>query len=396
MKDLYLKEGKLGGRINQKKSGLVRPLITAFVLGFVAVALIAIVSFVLPHLLRWPVTITLNGVETQVRYGTSIGQAAASNLERSQLYGNLLAVDGSILRNYGGEPPLFTVNGQEYNLNIPINSTKDISVRRGADITEDIIEEVIEHDPELIQAGEGPFRQVLDPGRVGISIRSFGEISEIEVDIVKQASAQPVEVQFSSFERSSRVAALTFDDGPHPVHTPALLEVLAEEEVYATFFLTGLEVARHPNTARQIAEAGHQIANHSFGHYDYRSLSYADKYLDLQRSQDIIEASTGIRPTWVRPPYGLIDANTFSLYGSHDLMIAHWTLDPIDWRRPGAGTIANRVIDQIHPGAVILLHDGGGDREQTVQATRTIIEDLREEGYRFLTVEQLYERSQRD
>ena len=291
---------------------------------------------------------------------------------------------------------MFLVDGDEHNLNAPINNTKNITVRRGADITESIIEEVIEHDPELIQTGEGPFREVLDPGRVGISIRSFGEISEIEVDIVEQATVQPVEVRYSSFERNSRVVALTFDDGPHPAHTPALLEVLAEEEVHATFFLTGLEVARHPNTARKIAEAGHQIANHSFGHYDYRTLSYADKYLDLQRSQDIIEASTGIRPTWVRPPYGLIDANTYSLYGSHDLMIAHWTLDPIDWRRPGACTIANRVINQVHPGAVILLHDGGGDREQTVHATQRIIDELREEGYRFLTVEQLFERSQRD
>ena len=392
MKDLYLKERKLGGRVSHKKSGLLRPLI----IFFVAVVFITIVSFALPHVARWPVTITLNGVQTQVSYGTTIGRAAASNMERGQLYGDLLAVDGSVLRSYGGDAPRFEIGGQEYSLNTPIRSTQSIAVRRGADITESVVEEVIEYDPELITTGEGPFKQVLDPGRVGISIRTFGEISEIEVSVEERVSPRPVEVQFSSFDRRSRVVALTFDDGPHPVHTPALLEVLADEGVVATFFLTGLEVARYPNVARQIAEAGHQIANHSYGHYDYRTLSYADKYLDLQRSQDIIEESTGVRPTWVRPPYGLIDANTFSLYGSQDLMIAHWTLDPIDWRRPGAGVIRSRVVNQIHPGAVVLLHDGGGDREQTVRATRRIIRDLREDGYRFLTVEQLFERSQRD
>ena len=392
MKDLYLKERKLGGRISHRKHGLRRLLIFAFVIVF----LVAIASFALPHILRWPVIITLNGVQTQVSYGTTIGRAASNNMERGQLYGDLLAVDGSVLRSYGGDSPRFEVRGQEQGFNAPIHRSQNIIVRRGADITEPIAEEVIEYEPELIKTGDGPFKQVIDPGRVGISIRSFGEISEIEVGVVEEVSPRAVEVQLSSYERNSRVVALTFDDGPHPEHTPALLEVLADEGVVATFFVTGLEVARYPTVAKQIVEAGHQIANHSYNHYDYRMLRYADKYLDLQRSQDIIELSTGVRPNWVRPPYGLLDANTFSLYGSHDLMIAHWTVDPIDWRRPGVGTIRNRVVDQIHPGAVVLLHDGGGDREQTVRATRRIIRDLREDGYRFLTVEQLFERSQRD
>jgi peptidoglycan/xylan/chitin deacetylase (PgdA/CDA1 family) len=363
---------------------------------FVVILFAAAAIFVAPHAFRWPVTITLNDTQVQIPYGTTIGRAALNNMERGQLYGDILAVDGSVFEEFGGEAPSFEVDGQEIDASTPIHRARNFAVKRGADVNEPIAEELFDIEPEFIQRGYGPFKQVLNPGEVGVSARVFGELSEIEIDVEERIAPQPVEVQFSAFERNSRVVALTFDDGPHPVHTPALLEVLADEEVLATFFVTGLEVARHPNIAQQIVDAGHQIANHSYGHQDYRYLSYEEKRRDFQRSQDIIETSTGVRPNWVRPPYGLMNTSTFSLYGAEEMKIAHWTVDPADWRKPGARTIRERVVNQVRPGSVVLLHDGGGDREQTVRATRRIIRDLREDGFRFLTVEQLYERSNRE
>jgi len=390
LKDLYLKERKLGGRINHSKRGLLRPLF--FLL--LALGLIAAVVFYAPQLFRWPVSITINGVHQQVSYGTTLSRAAAMNISRDQLFGDLIAVDGEVYERFGGEPPVFTVRGSERDGDTVIRTRQTITVSRGADITEEVSEVEVEVEPELRRTGSGPFRHVVSAGQVGISKKKVGMRSGIELEAVEVTAPLPVEVVFSAYpEDGSPVIALTFDDGPHPVHTPALLDALAAEGVKATFFVTGVEVNRHPELARRIVDEGHQIANHSFGHRDYRGLSYSDKRLDFERAQDAIENASGVRPGWVRPPYGQWNASTMSLFGALDVRMANWNLDPVDWRRPGASTIADRVIERAKPGSVVLMHDGGGNREQTVMATRSIIQALRAQGYQFLTVEELYART---
>lgn len=390
MKDIYVKEEKLKGCTNHAKRGGVRP----FVIAALILAALAALLFLAPHILRWPVTVTLNGAQTQVAYGTSLRQAAQRNLNRSQLYGDLLAVDGSILREGGGGNPIFMVGGEEASPDMPIRSSLSIAVHRGANNTEAIVEEEVDIEPELNRQGRGPLYHIVDPGQVGSILRSVGQQSEIELDTEILVEPRAVELHLSAFrEEGPRLIALTFDDGPHPVHTPALLEVLAAEGVKATFFVAGIEVVRFPEVAQRIVSEGHQIANHGYDHRDYSGLSYAEQREDFQRAQDIIEDATGIRPNWARPPYGQMNASTFSLFGEEDIKIAHWTIDPLDFRRPGTRVIRDRVVGEAQSGSIILLHDGGGDREQTVQATREIIRDLREEGFEFVTIEQLFERA---
>ena len=388
MKNIHVKEEKIKGCTDHADRGIVRPFIIA---GLLLAGLVAAL-FLAPHILRWPVTVTLNGAQVQVAYDTSIRQAAQRHLNRDQLSGDLLAVDGSILRAGGGENPTFMVDGEEVSPNISIRRSVNIAVHRGADITEAIVEEEIDIEPELDRRGRGTLFHVTDPGQVGTILRRSGQQSDIELDTEITVEPRDVQVRASSFnERRPRLIALTFDDGPHPVHTPALLDVLAAEEVQATFFVAGTEVAKFPEIAQRIVDEGHQIANHGYNHRDYTTLSYAQQRKDFQRAQDIIEDATGERPNWVRPPYGHMNTNTFSLFGKEDVKIAHWTIDPLDFRRPGVRVIGNRVVDEARPGSVILLHDGGGDREQTVQATRRIVRALHEENFEFVTVEQLFE-----
>ncbi|MCL2746283.1 MAG: polysaccharide deacetylase family protein [Coriobacteriia bacterium] len=392
MKDLYLKKRTLGGRIRHVRRGSWRPL---FLYALVAVVFIVAAIGLAPHIFQWPVSVTLNGTRVQVPYGTELRRAAANNMERSQIQGSLFAVDGSIIDEYGGGSPSFLVRDREISPDTSIRRSLSITVQRGEDRTEPTAEELLDIEPELVSEGAGPLRQVIDSGQVGSTLRTYGEISEVE-NLEKIDSSRPVKVQRSSMDaEGSRLAALTFDDGPHPEFTPALLEVLAEEGVKATFFVLGSQVTRHPEIARQIVEDGHQIANHSYSHRDYRTLNYEEKRTDLLRAQDAIENATGVRPNWVRPPYGKMNATSYSLFGNEEMLVAHWSVDPADWRRPGVGVIRERVANTIHPGAVILLHDAGGDRAQTVQATREIIRNLHEEDYQFVTVEQLFEQINR-
>ena len=387
MKDLYLKERKLGGRISHAKRGFVRPLL----FGAIALAIVAGAVMVAPHILQWPVTVTINGATTQISYGTTVRRAALGQLERGQLYGDMLAVDGEVFEQFGGEGPSFFIDGDQVDPETSIRSSRTITVSRGSDTTEPVNEEEVEVLPELTLRGSGPFRRVANPGQIGTTLRTYGTLSGIEISSEEITGLEAVEVRASSLRGNSpRAIALTFDDGPHPDHTPAILDVLAEEGVQATFFVIGTEVARHPEIARRIVEEGHQIANHSYNHPDYRNLTYQEIRTDVERSQDIIENATGVRPDWVRPPYGLTDASVYSVLGDKDMMIAHWTVDPTDWRIPGARTIRNRVVSHTQPGSVILLHDGGGNRTQTVRATRGIIRDLRADDFEFVTVEQLY------
>ena len=342
-----------------------------------------------PHFFRWPVTVSINGTTTQVSYGTTLSRAALGTLDRSQLYGDLLSVDGEVFESYGGQAPVFYVNGSPRDGESPVRRKITISVERGADTVEasDVVQVAVE--PELNRRGTGPLRQVVEPGSVGIIEQTVGRRSGVIVDARELTAAQPVTVSQLAYSGETKIIALTFDDGPHPVHTPELLDLLSELEVSATFFVTGLEVRRNPAIAQRIVAEGHQIANHSYGHPNYTNLDYDQKREDFLSAQDRIEDATGIRPAWVRPPYGLANSSTYSMLGS-EMLIAHWTIDPVDWRRPGTGSIHRRVVERAHPGAIVLLHDGGGNREQTVSAVRLIIEDLREEGYRFVTVAQLY------
>lgn len=181
-----------------------------------------------------------------------------------------------------------------------------------------------------------------------------------------------------------RVVHLTFDDGPtDPQWTPQVLEVLARYNARATFFVLGQLVQRFPDLIQAEAAAGHAVANHT---YDHHTLDGICREAFFQEIQDT-EAALGDWGTkCLRPPYGAIDAYTRAYAAELGYSIIMWDIDTRDWQRPGADVIASNVVAEVFPGAVVLFHDGGGDRSQTVAALEVILKTLSEQGYVFEVV----------
>lgn len=176
------------------------------------------------------------------------------------------------------------------------------------------------------------------------------------------------------------VVYLTFDDGPS-AYTPAVLDALRAYGVKATFFVLGSAVSADPGMAQRIANEGHDVENHSWSHPSLPGLSSADISGQLGATSDIIHQVTGQVPYCMRPPYGSSDGRVAAIASDHGLTEVFWTVDPSDFRQPGAAAIAARVLGAVHDGAIILLHDGGGNRSGTAAALYTIIPELQARGY---------------
>ena len=183
--------------------------------------------------------------------------------------------------------------------------------------------------------------------------------------------------------------ALTFDDGPAPGYTLAVLRLLRRYHIQATFFMLGAWVQRYPDLARAVIADGHAVGNHTWDH-PYLTKLNADRVLQqLASTLDMIEQVTAVRTTLFRPPYGYYNRRTLDVADSLRLSAILWNVDPVDWLRPGSKTIITDVLSHTHNGSIILLHDGGGSREQTLQALPVIIEQLQARGFKFVTIPQM-------
>ncbi|MFJ3881033.1 polysaccharide deacetylase family protein [Streptomyces sp. NPDC090077] len=187
--------------------------------------------------------------------------------------------------------------------------------------------------------------------------------------------------------RSSREVALTFDDGPLPPYTGQVLDVLERYGLPATFFCVGMNARAHPEELARMRAQGHEVANHTWSHPFLPELTRPQLHEQLQRTQEAVaEASGGPAPTLFRPPYGARTPEVLGWLAETGSRVVLWDVAPDDWTMPGATTIARRILDAVRPGSVVLLHDGGGDRSQTVAALPLVIESLLADGYRFVTV----------
>ncbi|MFD0277695.1 polysaccharide deacetylase family protein [Kitasatospora sp. NPDC127111] len=197
--------------------------------------------------------------------------------------------------------------------------------------------------------------------------------------VLTAAESKPV----YELDGGRRVVALTIDDGPDPRYTPTVLSLLEQYGIRATFFLIGENVAEHPALVREIAARGHHIANHTWTHPDLRRLSDTQVRDELTRTSDLLNRTIGKPPTWFRAPGG--DWSTASLKVAADLGMRNmaWSVDPRDWARPGTSVITDRILKDVRPGAIVLNHDGGGDRSQTVAALKAYLPVLVDSGYYF-------------
>jgi peptidoglycan/xylan/chitin deacetylase (PgdA/CDA1 family) len=178
--------------------------------------------------------------------------------------------------------------------------------------------------------------------------------------------------------------ALTIDDGPHPEWTPKVLDLLAEHRVSATFFIIGEQVKEYPHLARRIADAGHQVCNHTMTHpLAINRLSAKRIREEIVEAHDRIADATGTVPTFFRSPGGNWTKRVLDITAEHGMLPVDWAVDPRDWARPGVGHI-RKVLLGSKAGNIMLCHDGGGDRSQTVQALREVIPALKERGLNFV------------
>jgi len=193
---------------------------------------------------------------------------------------------------------------------------------------------------------------------------------------------------YNSVRVNQPVVAMTFDDGPHGTFTPRLLDLLKARKVRATFFVLGENVVAHPDITRRILAEGHEIANHSWSHPSLTKLSLDAVRSQMVRTQDAVAEVTGRRPTLMRPPYGATSERLRSwMHGELGLTTVMWSVDPLDWKRPGPSVVAQRIVTGAAPGAIILAHDIHGP---TIDAMPAAIDGLVGRGFRFVTCSELF------
>jgi len=180
--------------------------------------------------------------------------------------------------------------------------------------------------------------------------------------------------------------ALTFDDGPHPTLTPILLDILARNNARATFYVVGSRVTNHPEIVGRMSKEGHEIGNHTYSHPDLRSLSARQIQSELDKTENAVIQAAGIAPYSTRPPYGGLNRKVINAIPSKARPIVLWTVDPLDWKKPGVNEVARRLLKDAKPGAILLCHD---IHEDTVNAMKIVIPQLIQKGYKLVTVSQL-------
>lgn len=189
--------------------------------------------------------------------------------------------------------------------------------------------------------------------------------------------------------RDQRTVALTFDDGPDPLRTPALLDALAELAAPATFFVLGQKVTDAPALTARIAREGHELGNHTYRH-PYLPLSRSRSVAaELTETDTAIERAAGVVPAIARPPYGGRSPRNVRVFERLAKRLVLWDVNSFDWRGKTAAEIAERVVARTRPGSIILMHEARDGGEITIEAVRLIVPALRARGFELTTVSEL-------
>lgn len=198
----------------------------------------------------------------------------------------------------------------------------------------------------------------------------------------------------TSVKTSQRVAALTFDDGPDPETTPAVLDSLARHNVPATFFVVGYRAEKAPQLLQLMAAQGHELGNHSYSHNysQFKKNDIAIFQSEIDRTNAIITLITGRTPSLFRPPGGYLSDRLVEFVNNYPMTIAYWTWqqDSKDWKAGRKGeAIARHIVSHIEPGQIIILHDGADNALETASAVDRLLTQLTADGYRFVTMSEL-------
>lgn len=226
--------------------------------------------------------------------------------------------------------------------------------------------------PSKAARGAPPARPRVDPGY------AHGRLRAVKTPVHSLADMTPA--------APPNAIALTVDDGPHPTWTPKMLDLLAEFQVPATFSLIGEQVKEFPKLVQRIVAAGHQVADHTVTHpLDLPQLSAARVKEEIGGAHDRIAQTSGVAPKFFRSPGGAWSKRVLDTATEHGMISIDWQIDPRDWARPGTSRVRD-VLLGAKAGDILLCHDGGGDRSETIQALRTVIPALKKRGLGFVAL----------
>ncbi len=200
------------------------------------------------------------------------------------------------------------------------------------------------------------------------------------------ASAAARQLPIYCVQRDQKMISISFDAAWGNEDTQQLIDILEQYQVKATFFVVGQWVDKYPESVKALADAGHEIMNHSDTHPHMNQMSREELIADVEACNDKIEAVTGIRPTLIRPPYGEYNDTVISAIRSIGMEPIQWDVDSLDWKDLSAGEITQRVTSKVQPGSIVLFHNAA---LHTPEALPTILETLLQQGYTFVPISQL-------
>lgn len=348
-----------------------------------------------------PVEVTLNGDQVTISGAErSVGGLLDNNVV-SVTPGNYVAVDGSTIRQGEGTRCTAKVNGNDTDdMGMHLNGGDKIEISNGTDITEpyaDSEPQTLPHKTEL--KGVGAVHLYSNNAQDGEQVTRTGKESGITATVTTKEPVDNIVQYYNVNSNGDKVIALTFDDGPWDKQTDEILDILEQNDAKATFFTVGQCISGHEKELQRAASMGCEIGTHTWDHAEGSGegvslikMSTDERKQEVQKGLEAIKNATGQEASTIfRCPGGNFDTSVATdLEGIVTAEIG-WNVDTTDWKKPGADVIAQR-IQSGGPGNIILMHDGGGDRSQTIEGLRQALPKLKEQGYSFITVQELLEK----
>ena len=325
-----------------------------------------------------PLRLSVGGASCRVGRGATAAQALRAGGVPPEP-GDLLDLRGGLLHQGGGLPPRVLRDGQPLALDAAVSRGDSLCVAPAANVYEPVREQT-----ELLPPPQTS--GTLPPAVVGSQRLQVGLLSGQA--LLETATAVPT-VPAATPPQTPRMVALTFDDGPWPSATAQILDILAQHRAHATFFVVGAQAHGRPELIRRTVAEGNEVAVHTWAHANLARTSFGAIIADLNRCRSTLESLTDQRVRLMRPPYGALNARARAAITQTGLRAVLWTADTNDWRRPGAETIYARIMAGARSGAIILCHDGGGPRSNTVAAVRRAVPALQARGVPEDTIRQI-------